>query len=102
MARDDNEIPPVRIPITNELDLHTFRASEVSDLLDDYFAECRARGIFSVRVIHGKGSGALKKRVRSILGKHPLVKSCTDAPPHAGGWGATCVELAPGPGAPRK
>ncbi len=85
---------PVEFPITDVLDLHTFRPSEVSDLLDDYFAECLVRGIFSVRVIHGKGTGALKKRVRAILEKHPLVVACSDAPAQAGGWGATCVELA--------
>ena len=90
----DNEIPPVHIPITDELDLHTFRPAEVSDLLDDYFDECIARGILSVRIIHGKGTGALKKRVRSILDRHPLVKTYTDAPANAGGWGATRVELA--------
>ena len=90
---DDNDIPPVHIPITGELDLHTFRPSEVSDLLDDYFEECIARGILSVRVIHGKGTGALKKRVRAVLARHRRVKSYTDAPANAGGWGATCVEL---------
>jgi len=84
---------PIEFPITEELDLHTFRPSEVSDLLDDYFDECIARGIFSVRVIHGKGSGTLKKRVRTILAKHPLVAGYADAPPEAGGWGATRVEL---------
>ncbi len=93
---DDNESPPVHIPITGELDLHTFRPAEVSDLLDDYFDECIARGIASVRIIHGKGTGALKKRVRAILDRHPLVKTYTDAPSDAGGWGATCVELLPG------
>ncbi|MCF8078759.1 MAG: Smr/MutS family protein [Desulfobacterales bacterium] len=90
---------PIEFPISDELDLHTFRPSEVSDLLDDYFDECLARGIFSVRVIHGKGTGALKKRVRTILEKHPLVASYSDAPPEAGGWGATRVELT---GAPKK
>ena len=99
---NNSDPPPVHIPITEELDLHTFRPAEVPDLLDDYFAECVDRGIFSVRVIHGKGTGALKKRVRSILEKHPLVKSYADAPANAGGWGATSVELAPEPGTPRK
>jgi DNA-nicking Smr family endonuclease len=85
---------PIEFPISDELDLHTFRPLEVSDLLDDYFDECLARGIFSVRVIHGKGTGVLKKRVWAILEKHPLVAAYSDAPPEAGGWGATRVELA--------
>jgi DNA-nicking Smr family endonuclease len=84
---------PVEFPITDELDLHTFRPSEVPDLLDDYFDACMEKGIASLRVIHGKGSGQLKKRVRSILKKHPLVAGFRDAPGHAGGWGATLVEL---------
>ena len=91
---DNDDIPAVRIPITGELDLHTFRPAEVSDLLDDYFSECIARGIYSVRIIHGKGTGTLKKRVRAILDRHPLVKRHSDASATAGGWGATCAELA--------
>ena len=87
---------PIEFPISDTLDLHTFRPSEISDLLDDYFEECVARGIFSVRVIHGKGTGALKKRVRAILAKHPLVAGYADASPDAGGWGATQVNLAGG------
>ena len=84
---------PVKIPIEDELDLHTFNPKEVPDLLDDYFSECIKAGIFSVRVIHGKGTGALKKRVRGCLEKNPRVASFSDAPPGAGGWGATIVEL---------
>ncbi|MCB1211355.1 MAG: Smr/MutS family protein, partial [Verrucomicrobiales bacterium] len=45
---------PVRIPITDELDLHTFRPNEIGDLLPDYFTECLAAQIRSVRVVHGK------------------------------------------------
>ena len=84
---------PVHLPIEDTLDLHTFRPKEVPDLLDDYFAECIKAGIFSVRIIHGKGQGILKNRVRSLLKKNPMVESFKDAPPTAGGWGATHVEL---------
>ncbi len=87
----DDEI--VRIPIEDVLDLHTFLPREVRDLLDDYFEACLAQGIFSVRVIHGKGRGVLKKRVRAILAGHPLVDRFGDAPENAGGWGATLVSL---------
>ena len=81
------------MPIEDILDLHTFSPREVPQLLDDYFAACIENGLFSIRVIHGKGSGALKKKVQSLLSKHPLVVHFTDAPPDAGGWGATLVEL---------
>ncbi|MFC1815418.1 Smr/MutS family protein [Thermodesulfobacteriota bacterium] len=84
---------PVKIPINDMLDLHTFRPQEISDLLDDYFSACGEAGIFSIRIIHGRGKGILKKRVQSILGHHPQVVSYKTAPPEAGGWGATLVEL---------
>jgi dsDNA-specific endonuclease/ATPase MutS2 len=84
---------PVKIPITDVIDLHVFRPDEVGDLLYDYFDACLAKSIFSVRVIHGKGQGVLKKRVCSLLKKHPQVKSFKDAPIESGGWGATIIEL---------
>ncbi|MGD9052874.1 MAG: Smr/MutS family protein [Desulfobacterales bacterium] len=84
---------PIRIPIEDVLDLHTFRPRDIPDLLDEYFSECIKEGIFSVRVIHGKGKGIQKRHVHQILDKHPLVRRYGDAPPEAGGWGATLVEL---------
>ena len=86
---------PVKIPIEDVLDLHTFRPRDVPALLDDYIAECRRAGIYSLRIIHGKGTGVQKKRVRELLEKNPAVASFQDAPPEAGGWGATLVELSP-------
>jgi DNA-nicking Smr family endonuclease len=84
---------PIRIPIEDVLDLHTFRAQDIADLLTTYFAECLKAGIFSVRVIHGKGKGIQKRQVQQLLQKSPQVKSFKDAPPEAGGWGATLVTL---------
>ncbi|MBR9981873.1 MAG: Smr/MutS family protein [Desulfatitalea sp.] len=81
------------MPIDGVLDLHTFNPKELPDLLDDYLAACHEKGIFTVRVIHGKGTGMQKARVRSLLEKHPLVSAFKDAPPAAGGWGATVVAL---------
>ena len=84
---------PIKFPVSDVLDLHTFQPKEVPDLLTDYFSECLEIGIYTVRVIHGKGRGILKHRVQSILKKHPLVQSFADAPSERGGWGATIVEL---------
>jgi len=84
---------PIQLPIEDVLDLHTFRPQDVSNLLRDYFAECIRSNIFSVRVIHGKGKGIQKKQVQRLLQRNPQVKSFKDAPPEAGGWGATLVEL---------
>lgn len=84
---------PIRIPIEDVLDLHTFRPQDIKNLLEDYFDECIKAGIFSVRVIHGKGKGIQKRQVHRVLRKNPQVKRFQDAPPEAGGWGATLVEL---------
>ncbi|MDH3567798.1 MAG: Smr/MutS family protein, partial [Desulfobacteraceae bacterium] len=65
------------------------------DLLADYFYACIDAGIYSVRIVHGKGRGILKKRVQELLKKNPLVESYKNAPLEAGGWGATLVELKP-------
>lgn len=64
---------PITIPITGELDLHTFRPQDTTRLLDDYFAACRQRGLLTVRVVHGKGAGALRETVHTHLRRSPLV-----------------------------
>jgi len=86
---------PIQLDINGELDLHTFKPSELAPLLKDYIDECRGRGILSLRIIHGKGQGVLRERVHHLLQKNPLVTSFRLAPPQAGGWGATLVELTP-------
>jgi DNA-nicking Smr family endonuclease len=84
---------PVAIPITGELDLHTFRPAEVAFLLDSYFAECRRHGLRSVRVVHGKGTGALRATVLAHLHRCPVVAGFAQADESRGGWGATIVTL---------
>lgn len=79
-------------PITPELDLHTFRPSEIGELLPEYFHECLSRGIRSVRVIHGKGTGTLREGVHALLRRLPEVESFHYPAGH-GGWGATQVIL---------
>ncbi|HUV76830.1 MAG TPA: Smr/MutS family protein [Desulfobacterales bacterium] len=86
---------PVKMPIEDILDLHTFKPKDVPDLLVDYFSACIDAGIYSVRIVHGKGRGILKKRVQGLLKKNSLVESYRNAPLQAGGWGATLVELKP-------
>ncbi len=84
---------PVKMPIEDILDLHIFKPKEIPDLLVDYFTACVAADIYSVRIIHGKGRGILKKRVHGLLKENPMVASFRSAPGEAGGWGATLVEL---------
>src|SRR4051812_28584557 len=87
---------PVEIPITGELDLHTFRPEEAGDLIDQYLAECRDRGLLRVRVVHGKGTGTLRALVHARLRRSPLVARFDPGDEHSGGWGATLVTLKPG------
>jgi dsDNA-specific endonuclease/ATPase MutS2 len=84
---------PVQLPIDGVLDLHTFRPRDVGDLVPDYLEACREKGISQVRIIHGKGTGALRESVHAILKRHPRVLSFTLDHPQYGGWGATLVRL---------
>lgn len=86
---------PVEFPINGVLDLHTFHPGEVKDLLPEYLQECRKRGILDVRIIHGKGTGALRETVHAILKRLPEVASFRLADETAGSWGATVVQLKP-------
>src|SRR5215471_3701697 len=84
---------PVQLPIDGVLDLHTFNPRDIKDLIPDYINACRDRGIFQLRVIHGKGTGNLRRSVHAILARHADVSSFTLDHPQYGGWGATIVYL---------
>jgi DNA-nicking Smr family endonuclease len=88
----------VEIPIDGELDLHTFRPAELRDLVPEYLDACRGKGILHVRIVHGKGTGSLRRSVHAILSRLPHVASYRLAGETEGGWGATWVELRPAPG----
>jgi DNA-nicking Smr family endonuclease len=84
---------PHELPIEPELDLHTFRPEDLGDLIPDYLEACRSKGIFEVRVIHGKGIGNVKRSVESILQRLPIVEKFAPASQLYGGLGATIVKL---------
>ena len=87
---------PVRLEITDVLDLHPFSARDVRRVVEEYLEEARARGFRRVRIIHGKGVGVQREVVRGILSRTPFVEHFSDAPPEAGGWGATVAVLSNG------
>ena len=96
--RDDEPADPddpVVVPIDGLLDLHTFDPAAIKDLLPEYLRACRERGILEARIVHGKGTGVLRRTVRAILGRLPEVAAFRTAGEDAGGWGATLVTLRP-------
>ncbi|HEV7859033.1 MAG TPA: Smr/MutS family protein [Pyrinomonadaceae bacterium] len=86
---------PVALEIGDIFDLHTIAPREVEGVVEEYLLEARRAGFRSVRIIHGKGKGVQREIVRSILARTSFVESWTDAPPLAGGWGATVAQLQP-------
>jgi DNA-nicking Smr family endonuclease len=81
------------LPITDVLDLHSFRPAEVPDLVRDYLDAAYEKGLRHLRIIHGKGIGVQRQTVRTLLERDPRVEAFGDAPLEAGSWGATWVRL---------
>ena len=84
---------PVRIPITGELDLHTFAPAETSRVLEAYLEACLEKGLFTVRVVHGKGTGTRRETVHAFLRRSPIVAGFRLGDETSGSWGATLVTL---------
>ena len=97
MQDDDDLNPfpePVEIEITDIFDLHTIPPRQVKPVVEEYLREAHRKGFRVVRVIHGKGIGVQREIVRSILARTSFVEDWSDAPPAAGGIGATLIRLA--------
>lgn len=89
-----DDLEPVAIPITDTLDLHPFRPAEIKDVAREYLLEAHAQGFTQVRLIHGRGIGVQRERIRSLLRELDFVLDFEDADPSGGGWGSTVVLLA--------
>jgi hypothetical protein len=90
---------PAELPVDGELDLHNFSPREIKPLVLAYLDACLARGITELRIVHGKGVGNLRRTVHALLDRHPRVRGYRLAGHGGGGWGATLVDLSPGPAA---
>jgi DNA-nicking Smr family endonuclease len=86
---------PFALPLTGELDLHAFSPRDIPSVVAEYVRACRALGVLRLRLVHGRGRGVQRAVVRRALASMDDVVSFSDAPPAAGGWGATCVVLEP-------
>ena len=82
---------PVRLEVSDVLDLHSFAPRDILAVVEAYLEEARARGFSSVRIIHGKGTGTQRARVHALLSRTPFVGTFQDAPLEVGSWGATVV-----------
>ena len=83
----------LELEITDVLDLHSFPPREVADLVRDWLDAAYEKGFREVRIIHGRGVGVQRRRVRTILERDRRVVDFRDAPGEHGGWGATIVAL---------
>jgi len=93
-ADEFNPFPePVEIEITDVFDLHTIPPRDVKAVVEEYLHQAQDKGFRVVRIIHGKGIGVQREMVRAILARTSFVEDWTDAPPEAGGLGATIVRL---------
>ncbi len=93
MDLEDPFPEPVEIEITDVFDLHTIPPRDVKRVVEEYLSLAHEKGFSVVRIIHGKGIGVQREMVRSILARTNFVLDWTDAPPEAGGLGATIVRL---------
>src|SRR6202167_3535686 len=83
----------IPIPVPHVFDLHSVPPPDVKGVVEEYLLEARRLGFKALRIIHGRGIGTQREMVRAVLNRTPFVVDFRDAPPEAGGWGATIVTL---------
>lgn len=90
-----DEDDAVVLPIEDSIDLHFFAPRDIPDVVESYLEAAQEQGLVEVRVIHGRGKGVQKERVRQVLTRSARVERFEEATPDRGGWGATVVFLKP-------
>ena len=91
LDRSQNRPPAPRLP-EPEMDLRGLRVDEAVDRVDAALNDAALDGVSVVRIIHGRGTGALRRGIREFLADHPLVEAATDGE-GAGGDGVTVAHL---------
>ena len=91
-GEQDGDAPAVMV-IEDSIDLHGFRPKDIPDVVESYLEAAVEAGFWEVRLIHGKGTGFQRQRVRQVLAESPRVSDFRDAPSTRGGWGATLATL---------
>ena len=81
-------------PVSREIDIRGMNNEEASYVLEKYLDDAVLAGLDSVSIIHGKGTGALRKGVQTFLAAHPRVKGISIAEVNQGGTGVSVVKLA--------
>jgi DNA-nicking Smr family endonuclease len=93
---DDADEPPAVVEIEDVIDLHGFQPRDIPSVVEEYVLAAARKGYREVRLIHGRGTGIQRHRVREVLSLMAIVERFADAPPSRGGWGATLVWLRTG------
>jgi DNA-nicking Smr family endonuclease len=81
------------VEIEDVIDLHGFQPRDIPSVVEEYIRAAAEKGLREVRLIHGRGTGFQRQRVREVLATLPNVARFADAPATRGGWGATLVWL---------
>ena len=88
------EDEPIRISVTDVFDLHTVPPRDVAAVVDAYLDEAHAMGLTALRIIHGKGTGALRQVVDEMLRKDTRVREFHMGSWNEGGAGVTIAVFA--------
>lgn len=90
---DERGEEPIVVPIEDSIDLHAFSPRDIPDVVESYLESAQQAGFREVRIIHGRGKGVQKERVRQVLLRNERVERFEEATPDRGGFGATVVTL---------